>query len=150
VSELAAFFPEEARVDYVKRTLTAGRVLYLFCPFTEPPKEKYAILLRLGNPTLLFLINSRIHDYIANRPDLAACQLLITQSDYEFLAHDSYIDCSNAIDDFSDKDVLDQIIGDISRVKGTLNPRTIQDMKRIVRQARTISAFHARIILSSL
>jgi len=135
VSELAAFFPEEARVDYVKRTLTAGRVLYLFCPFTEPPKEKYVILLRLGNPTLLFLINSRIHDYIANRPDLAACQLLITQSDYEFLAHDSYIDCSNAIDDFSDKDVLDQIIGDISRVKGTLNPRTIQDMKRIVRQA---------------
>lgn len=150
MSELGAFFPEEARVDYVKRTLTAGRVLYLFCPFTEPPKEKCAILLRLGNPTLLFLINSRIHDYIANRPDLAACQLLIAQSDYGFLAHDSYIDCSNAIDDFSDKDVLDQIIGDISRVKGTLNPRTIQDVKRIVRQARTISAFHARIILSSL
>jgi hypothetical protein len=150
VSELGVFFPEQERIDYAKRALTPGRVLYLFCPFTVPPKEKYAILLSLGNPTLLFLINSRIHDYIADRPDLAACQLLIAQSDHEFLAHDSYIDCSNAIDDFSDKDVLDQITGDISRVKGTLNPRTIQDMKRIVRQARTISAFHARIILSSL
>jgi len=150
VYELGAFFPEQERIDYAKRTLTPGRVLYLFCPFTEPAKEKYAVLLSLGNPTLLFLINSRIHDYIANRPDLAACQLLIAQSDYEFLAHDSYVNCSHVRDDLSDKDVLDQIVGNPSRVKGTLNPRTIQDVQRIVRQARTISPFHARIILSSL
>jgi len=150
VSELGVFFPEQERIDYAKRALTPGRVLYLFCPFTEPPKEKYAVLLSLGNPTLLFLINSRINDYIADRQDLAACQLLIAQSDYEFLDHDSYIECSNVIDEFADEDVLDQIISDISRVKGTLNPRTIQDVQRIVRQARTISPFHARIILSSL
>ena len=150
MSELGVFFPEQERIDYAKRALTPGRVLYLFCPFTEPPKEKYAVLLSLGNPTLLFLINSRINDYIADRQDLAACQLLIAQSDYEFLDHDSYIECSNVIDEFADEDVLDQIISDISRVKGTLNPRTIQDVQRIVRQARTISPFHARIILSSL
>jgi len=150
VYELGACFPEQQRIDSAKRTLTPGSVLFLFCPFTQPPKEKYALLLSLGDPTLLFLINSRIHDYIANRPDLAACQLLIAQSDYEFLAHDSYIDCSRVRDDLSHKDVLDQIIAHPSRLKGTLNPTTIQDVQCIVRHARTISPFLKRIILSSL
>jgi len=41
MGNLGAFFPPDARDDFVSRHLRPGQVLYLDCHFTAPPKEKY-------------------------------------------------------------------------------------------------------------
>jgi hypothetical protein len=48
MDRLGDVFPEHEKQAHLDRQLTAGRVLYLFCEFTDPPKEKYLVLVHSG------------------------------------------------------------------------------------------------------
>lgn len=88
MATLADYFPEAEKLQFIHEHLKPGQIVYLFCDFTTPPKEKYLVLAcTQGNP-LLFLINSEIHPYIEARPRLKECQVKICASDYQ-LDHDS-------------------------------------------------------------
>lgn len=149
---LGDLFPDREKQSYVDRRLTPGRVLYLFCRFTDPPKDKYLLLLSSGvTPrSLLFLINSRIHPYIQRHPDLLNCQVLLGASDYSFLSHDSFIDCSRVIDHFDCSAIRDQLVNDIGRIKGELHRDTRREIIQVVQVARTVSPHHKRLIVQSL
>ena len=95
------FFPEKERADLAEQHLTPGEVLYLFCDFTTPPKEKYFIVASHTGRPLLFIINSEIHPYVAKRPHLNQCQVQLSVQEYDFLDHDSFANCSKVIDDFT-------------------------------------------------
>jgi len=64
------------------------------CPFTNPIKDKFILIVCFDGNPFGFLINSKIHPFIQRRPALLSCQISIKSSDYWFLDHDSYIDCS--------------------------------------------------------
>jgi len=150
MGRLGDFFPEDEKQEYIKRRLRPGQVLYLFCEFTNPQKEKYLVLACPGNRPLLFIINSAIHPFIAGRPYLLKCQVRLSASDYDFLDHDSFIDCSKVIDDFHNTQVREQILDDITRVKGELNANAKRNIVRVVRDAKTISQHRKRQIVDSL
>lgn len=105
---LGDFFPEGDKENYVNRHLKPGQVVYLFSHFTNPPKEKYLVIAYYGTNPLLFTINSKIHPYIASRPDLSKCQVSLRAMDYDFLDHDSYINCSKVVDSFSEDEIRRQ------------------------------------------
>jgi len=100
---LGDLFPEHERQKYIGRHLEPGQVLFLFCKFTNPQKEKYLVVACTGKRPLLFVINSRIHPFIEKQPVLLKCQVKLSASDYDFLDHDSFVDCSKVIDDSTEK-----------------------------------------------
>lgn len=133
--------------------LQPGRILYLFCNFTTPPKQKYLVVVSPAgdtHPPLFFVINSRIHPYLQSSPALAACQICITPQDYPSLNHASYIDCSKVIYSLSEQEILSQIDQDGRSIKDTLLPATIGQILAVVSMAETISLYHQRLILSAL
>ena len=147
---LGDLFPEHERQKYIGSHLEPGQVLFLFCKFTNPQKEKYLVVVCTGKRPFLLIINSRIHPFIAKRPDLLKCQVKLSASDYDFLDHDSFVDCSKVIDHFRDSEIREQLLADIGRVKGELNAYTISDVVRAVQSAKTISAHHKNKIVDSL
>ena len=58
------------------------------------PKNKYVAIVCVSPCCVGFLINTEIHPFILNKPELSQCHVRIPASNYEFLGHDSYIDCN--------------------------------------------------------
>lgn len=136
----------------MKRHLTPGRVLYVSCEFTNPRKNKYLVLLCPDTQPrpLLFVINSRISEYLRKRPHLLQCQVPISTKDYDWLHHDSYIDCSQVIEEVELASITSQMIEDVSRIKGELNSSTCCHILAVLQNAKTISKSHQQSIIEAL
>ena len=150
MGKLGDLFPKSEKQKYIGRQLQPGQVLYLFSGFTSPPKEKFLVLACPGTKPLLFVINSKVHPFIANRPDLLRCQVKLSASDYDFLDHDSFINCGEVIDYFELKKVQEQVLADVGRIRGELNTVTKREIIRVVKGARTISKRHKKLIVNAL
>lgn len=150
MSKLGDYFPSDEKQKFVEKHLKPGQILYLFCDFTTPSKDKYLVLTCPGSKPLLFIINSEIHPFIEKRPELKKCQIKLNASDYDFLDHDSYINCSKVIDDFTEEDIVNQIFHDIRRIQGELTETTKQEVIKVVESAKTIDKRTKAIIIASL
>ncbi len=142
-------FPEIDRCRYVEERLVPGTVLYLWCEFTEPAKEKYVVI-ACAEPLLLFVVNSSMSFLTENRPYLRKCQVGVNACDYKFLQHNSFIDCSEVIASVELDEITDQLVDQTSRVKGVLEGSTIQHIIDVVRDAETISNAHKTAIEQAL
>lgn len=150
MSKLASFFPEHERKDFITRELVPGRVLYLSCDFTDPPKDKLLVLVALAPLPLLFIVNSSIHPFISARPYLASCQVKLEASSHSFLVRDSYLDCSNVISTFSVEELISQLAADTSRIKTLISASAKASILAAIQPAPTISSAHKKLIRASL
>jgi len=150
MGKLGDHFPPEQKQGYIDRHLVAGQVLYLFCHFTEPPKEKYLVLVCAGTEALLFVVNSSVPPFVRRRPELLRCQVHLSASDHPFLDHNSVINCAEVIRASNQLDIVAQIAADIGRIKGSLNETTKKQVVDAVRKARTISPADRRAIEDAL
>jgi hypothetical protein len=151
MGRLGNHFPKGARQEHVSRNLKPGQVLYLFCDFTNPPKDKYVVLVCAEERPLFFLINSRINDFVRKRPALFRCQVALSVADYGFLDHDSFADCSKVLDSFGKQDLEQQLLStSVARIKGELNGKTKEQIARVVQKAKTISPKHKALIVRAL
>jgi len=147
---LGQYFSDEDRNNYIVRQLIPGRVIYIFCPFTDPPKEKFLIIVYWGTKPLLFVVNSRVPEFIKRKPELSKCQVPITSLDYDFLDHDSFINCSEVYDSLESSEIINQIYLELGRIKGELSVTTKRQIIAVVRDAKTVSANHKRLIIDAL
>ena len=108
------------------------------CTCTRPNKDKFVAIVCSATNPMGFLINTRIHPYILERPDLLSSQVTIKVSDYPFLAHDSYINC---IDLYSLDDSA------LTDSKGRIKNHTIAEIKSVVAASRTIPAYYKKLII---
>ena len=132
------------------RQLIPGSIIYIYCPFTNPPKEKYIVVADLSDPPLLIVVNSSVHRFIAERPRLLASQVLLPQADYPFFRHDSHLDCSTIIDTMNFDEITAQLIADTSRIVGQLTSNSVAQARSSIQQAPTVSQVHAGRILAAL
>lgn len=152
MSALGDHFPKNSRRQSARRQLVPGRVVYLFCDWITDPHDKYLAIVGPVTATrpLMFVINSRICPYVQSRPHLLQGQLRISASDYDFLHHDSYINCSQARKEFDLAQILSQLEADITRLKCELKPDTKHDIITKVRNAPTLSLLIQNQIINSL
>ena len=54
--------------------------------------------------------------------------MAITAAEYEFVLHDSYIDCVDA-HEMDQSEIESQILADTTRIKGFLNQHSIDDVR---------------------
>ena len=69
-------------------------------PWVDIDHEKFLIVAGVDKERILVctvMINSQINQYILKRPKMLVCQLEIKKADYDFLSHDSYINCAQPI-----------------------------------------------------
>lgn len=69
-------------------------------PWAEIDHEKFLIVAGVDKGRILVcsvMINSQINQYIMRRPKMLACQLELKEVDYDFLSHDSYVNCAQPI-----------------------------------------------------
>lgn len=147
---LGDLFPEEEKIKAVLSQMTPGRVFYLFCDFTTPPKDKYLLLACVEPKPLFFVINSGIHDYIKKRPELLHCQVCITASEHDFLNHNSYVNCIGVIDSFHIKDVEQQVLKSLDRIKGMINTAAKEQVISAVKGTQTINKLYKDWIIKGL
>jgi hypothetical protein len=150
VGILGNLFPEDKKREYIDRNFQPGQILYLYCEFISPPKDKFLVLICDGGIPLLFIINSNIGLYVADRPDLLNCQVQLNATDYDFLDHDSFINCGEVVNYFDRQAIYDQLLNDTGRIKGELNEATKNQMISVVKRARLISPRHKQVIINAL
>lgn len=69
-------------------------------PWNDIDHEKFIVVAGVAKDKVLVcsvLINSLINQYIQRRPRMLACQVEVKAEDYDFLSHNSYINCAQPI-----------------------------------------------------
>ena len=140
---LGDHFPLEDRQEHIRSELNPGKILYLDAAFTDPPKPKYVVLACVQPKPVLLLINSRVNPNVERDPSRAGRHLRLSASDYAFLSHDSFLDCSKEYGLASDLEMTGQLVADLGRIKGDL---TQADKLRVVEIIKTSPTIPPRII----
>lgn len=135
--------------EQVNNAFAPGQILHLFCIFTEPSKYKFLVLVSV-EPLLFFFINSEINSFKRNKPDLLNAQIEIKKSDYTFLDHDSFIDCSQVIEYFTKKEIEIQLEHDINNIKIKIDEATKKKILEAVKISKTITPVCKDAIIASL
>lgn len=80
----------------LKQWISRWEVYHLWLEAMRPEaKYKFVVIAHVEDSYALgFVINSRVNDFYANKPELAPCHVAISQADHPFLEHDSFVDCT--------------------------------------------------------
>lgn len=126
----------KAKLDQkIQKRLIPGCVLRVLCDFTDPPKNKYLVIARVSTDTWVYVISSTPNQFIQSNPNLLACQVLIKANQHKFLAHNSYIDCSEPIS-IKTHEMERQLMKDPTRILGEVS----QEVRLGIRNAIQTSA----------
>jgi hypothetical protein len=145
-----SFTPDQLKAKFIEENLIPGCFIYLFCEFTTPPKDKYFLVASTNPLVLLFIVNSNINPFIANRPKLLESQVLLKNQDYGFLKHDSYLACHEVINYFTLDNIKEELNKDLSRIKGRLNVATRDEIVKILNKNISLTLEQRVIIIKSL
>lgn len=118
---LGDHFPADAKREQIRKHLQPGGVVRLHCDFTNPPKPKLLVVACVEPQLLFFVINSEIPGFVQRRRHLQVCEVQIDRANHDFLDHDFYIDCQQAIDSFTPAEVEAALLRDMRELKGTIS-----------------------------
>lgn len=109
------------------------------CHHVRPrPKNKYVAIVCRDLAPMGFLVNTNIHEYIQNRPELLICQAPIEEANHKCLSRNSYVDC---IDLYPFKDT--ELIED----GGSISEQAIARIKQAVNNSKTLEGRYKKLIL---
>jgi hypothetical protein len=78
------------------------------------------------------------------------CQVKIDAASHPFLTHDSYIDCKDAITSLTREHIEEQILNDMSRLKGNIEEPVKEQVIAAVKSCETLKQQNATWILAAL
>ncbi|EME8859694.1 hypothetical protein WAA39_002332 [Enterobacter mori] len=151
MATLGDAFPSDFKEEFSQaRGISPGDVLYLWCDFTDPAKLKFLVVV-CCNPLLVLVVNSKIHQFILDRPHLLECQVDLPLDDHDFLKHDSHVDCVEAHQAFSLNEVKDAIAADYGAVlKGRVLDVYMREIYIAVEKSKGIPLRHKKKILAEM
>lgn len=141
--------PPDQKRQYIRGSLVPGRILHLHCSFTNPPKQKFVVVVSMNPEPLLFLINSEISQWLEKRQDLRDCQVVIHHADHTYLRYDSYLDCTQAKPQ-QVEEIERQLMENLDGVKDFITSGEREATLYAVQACRTLSAREKRRITEGL
>ncbi|MBA7588956.1 hypothetical protein ES708_31027 [subsurface metagenome] len=111
------------------------------CSHVSPPKNKYVAIVCRDLASMGFFINSSIHEYIQNRPDLLASQVVIEKSNHKCLSRDSYVNCIKLYP-FEDTELVED--------RGSISEQAMIRIKEAVDKSKTIEVRYKKLILGKV
>jgi len=104
------------------------------------PKDKYVAIVCVNPCCVGFLINTEIHPFILNKPELSQCHVKISAVNYKFLDHDSYVDCNEPYE-FRKRELKEYI--------KPISAETKSEIIKAVRDSIRIAPRYQKMILGS-
>jgi hypothetical protein len=104
---------------------------------TTPSKNKLVIIVCISVKYMGFFINTDISNFVKNRPDLLACQVVIKASEHKCLKYDSYVDCAH-IYPFEDAELSD--------IRDSISNHARTKIRKAVALSKTIEGCYKEII----
>nr|WP_281719720.1 hypothetical protein [Nitrosomonas nitrosa] len=139
------------KLKYVRSSLVPGRILHIHCNFTDPPKNKFVVVVSIKPVLVLFVINSVISQWLDARADLRDRQVTIRQQDHAYLKRDSFLNCTEAIRQMEIENVERQlIIADASNAKDMITASEREAILYAVKDCRTLSKREIQWITEAL
>ena len=149
MAKLGDYFSSEEKTNFISNNLRPGKIIYIYCDFTNPRKNKYLVIVSNSTYPFLFVINSKITEFVQYNNSLLKCYVKLNCANYEFLLHDSYINCFQVF--HMDKDeIVSQIILDMDRIKGELSLEDKEKVIEAVSLADTLAPRDKRLIIQGL
>lgn len=139
-------------IQSLEELIVPGRVLRLFCSFTNPPKEKFVVVVATTPCCLGFLINSSATSLQKSKKHLSDEIISVSARDgYAFLTNPqpSVLDCTFAAD-FGLDELVAQLTQDPARVLGFITDATRKHIIEVVRESMTLEGGIAKIIVRNL
>ena len=139
-------------IQSLEELVVPGRVLRLFCSFTNPPKEKFVVVVATHPFCLGFLINSNPTALQKSKKHLSDELISVSAQDgYAFLTNPqpSVLDCTFAADLDFDETVA-QLTQDSSRVLGLITDATRKQIIDVVGESMTLEGGISKIIVKNL
>lgn len=127
-----------------------GAVIYRYCHFTEPPKQKYLLVVSIEPRLLVLMINSNINIFYVKR-NLEHLHVLLSKTEHSFLVHNSYTNCIEAHNAFDIEDIKKEVAENYSNIfKGWITNKCLEDVYNAVKNNDLIRIGHQREILASI
>lgn len=149
MSQLGSYINEDDLETLVRESLTPGVILYLWCDFTTPPKEKFLVVLSTEPEFLVCLISSRIHPFNQKKANLVACHIELQTADYAFLDRNSYANCNNVYV-MTISEIVDQCKKTYRRIKGNLTQADSGRILTAVQESVLVSGRHKKATIAGL
>ena len=131
--------------------LRPGVSLELFVEVRPKPKHKFCVFCCVEDPPLYLLINSGINDYIRDRKHLLEQQIQIPNTELdERLYKNSYLDCSQAFDNFTRAEVCDAIDSNPACYMGRLSDELLARIVAVAKESVTLRPLEVLAIVSAL
>lgn len=114
------------------------QVYHLYCRHTKPlPKYKYVVIVCTEPTPMGFLVNSKINQFIIERPKLLVCEVKIEPAQHSFLSHTSYVDC---------RDLFPFELAELTDLRGTIDSSVQPDILAGVSACPVLPAHHKQMI----
>jgi len=139
-------------IQSLEELVVPGRILRLFCSFTNPPKEKFVVVVATDPFCLGFLINSNPTRLQKTKKHLSDELISLSAQDgYAFLTNPqpSVLDCTFAADLDLDETVA-QLTQDSTRVLSFITEATRKQIIEVVKESMTLEGGIAKIIVKNL
>lgn len=151
---VAYTLPPDPLRKLLQAKIKPGCIIKIFCDFIYNPKYKYCVIVHTDfkdDILLFFLVNSKIPNFIKQKPDLYNCQLTLSKKDYPFFTNEeSYLNCADLHDELSVDVVLDHLLKVPSDFIGNLHDSEVNSIIEIIPRARTIGSNDQQLIITSL
>lgn len=124
--------------------ISAGSVF--LGPCEDIDHEKFIVIAGVEGEKVLVctvLINSVINQYILKRPKMLACQVEVKATDYDFLSHDSYINCAQPI-----KAKFEHFKSDNFKYCGLLTDSDFEQVKQCIINSGALTADEIKMFFS--
>lgn len=139
--DFSEFFSDDVKKKFAETNIKIGSIIKSFVKNTYPPKEKYFVILGiLDDKTLLgvIFINTNINFNILNTVELKLLQYPVNEKQYDFLAHNSFIDCSQIYEQ-SYTEIIEKLIEKPQNIVGELNDEDLERVIELVKSSPKIA-----------
>ena len=130
--------------------IVSGNVYHLLVKSFDPPKPKLLVLAYIApdGRGRFFVINSERTEFQKTRDENKRHVLSLPHDgSHDFLAHDSWLDCSELIGGWTAAELEDQITKEPECEVGRLMPKMLKVVRGLVTNSRLISERDKQMIL---
>ena len=103
------------------------------------PKNKFVAIVCRDSKYMGFFINSKISNFVQNRPSMLSCQAIIDREKHKYLKHDSFVDCTELIP-FHDIELIDEC--------STIKKEAMANIIKAVAQSTLLENRYKKLICS--
>ncbi len=151
MNKINEYLGPSQKQQLIKNNLKIGQILHIFSKYTNPPKDKFCLIVNI-DPFVLFYINSDITNFVRNNPEKFELQIIIPHYCYTFFSKDSYLDCITWEMYIKIDDVVQQIIQNkpFYNIKDELCDRLKQKITNAISKSRIYNPSRRKVIIDNL